>query len=142
MKNIEKYCCEDVSKIENYELALKDDFKSWDCHHRLETHTSDGEERKVYLTKDELIALKMYYSRPASELIFMRTKDHLGMHTRYKNANRKYTSLSQETKEKLSKALKGRKQPPRSEEYRRKLGLAHKGKAPWNKGLKLKKSSS
>ena len=24
------FCCEDISKIENYDLALKDNFKDWD----------------------------------------------------------------------------------------------------------------
>ena len=31
-----KYCCEDISKIENYELAKRDNFRGWVIHHRLE----------------------------------------------------------------------------------------------------------
>lgn len=52
-----KYCCEDISKIENYELAKRDNFSGWVIHHRLETHTSDGERRKVDIGKEELKAL-------------------------------------------------------------------------------------
>ena len=29
-----KYCCEDLSLIENYELAINDQTQTWDCHHR------------------------------------------------------------------------------------------------------------
>ena len=31
-----KYCCEDISKIENYEIAKRDNFRGWVIHHRLE----------------------------------------------------------------------------------------------------------
>ena len=51
MTRLEKYCCEDISKIENYEFANKDNFKGWCCHHRLETNASDGERRLVDLTQ-------------------------------------------------------------------------------------------
>ena len=40
--NFKRYC-KDYENIENYELAKKDNFKGWVIHHRLETHTSDGE---------------------------------------------------------------------------------------------------
>ena len=59
--------CDDFENIENYEVAKKDNFIGWDCHHRLETHNSDGERRLVDLTKKELIALGVYYHRPAEE---------------------------------------------------------------------------
>ena len=63
--NVKVYCCEDVSKIENYEVAVNSPEK-WVCHHRLETHNSDGERRLVDLTSTELKALDVYYHRPAS----------------------------------------------------------------------------
>lgn len=31
-----------IEKVENYEKAKADNFKGWDIHHRLETHTFDG----------------------------------------------------------------------------------------------------
>lgn len=75
------YCIpEQIAQIENYELAKKDDFNGWDIHHRLETHNSDGQRRLVNLTRTELIALDMYYNRPASELIFMRAGEHISLH--------------------------------------------------------------
>ena len=66
--------CNNIEQVENYELALKDNFKGWDCHHRLETHNSDGERRLTDITSKELIALEMYWHRPPEELIFMRRK--------------------------------------------------------------------
>ena len=73
--NFEKYC-KDYQNIENYEKAKKDDFVGWHCHHRLETHNSDGERRLVDISQKELMALNMYYNRPASELIFLTTREH------------------------------------------------------------------
>ena len=73
--NFEKYC-KDYQNIENYEKAKKDNFKGWHCHHRLETHNSDGERRLVDISQKELMALNMYYNRPASELIFLTTREH------------------------------------------------------------------
>lgn len=35
-KGMERYCCEDISKIENYEEAVADTTQMWHCHHRLE----------------------------------------------------------------------------------------------------------
>ena len=73
-------------QIENYEAAKADDFKGWHCHHRLETHTSDGKKRLVNLTRDELIEMDMYYNRPASELIFLKASDHISLHRSNKNS--------------------------------------------------------
>lgn len=42
-----KQYCKEPEKIENYQKAKKDNFKGWECHHRLETHTSDGERRLI-----------------------------------------------------------------------------------------------
>ena len=69
-------------QIENYEAAKADDFKGWHCHHRLETHTADGKRRKVDLSREELIAMNMYYNRPANELIFMKAGEHISLHKR------------------------------------------------------------
>lgn len=75
------YCIpEQIEQIENYELAKKDNFNGWHIHHRLETHNSDGEKRLVNLSREELIALDMYYNRPANELIFLTNSEHMKLH--------------------------------------------------------------
>lgn len=76
------YCCEDISNIENYSLAKADNFVNCDIHHRLETNNSDGEKRLVDLSHSELKALDMYYNRPASELIFLKHKEHMQLHNK------------------------------------------------------------
>ena len=123
-----KYYCDEIENVENYDKALADGFKGWECHHRLETHFSDGTPRpkNAQLTYKELIALGTYWNRPANELIFLTTKEHRSLHKKGKQ-------LSEETKIKLSEAHKGKKLEPFSEEHRRKIGEAHKGKSTWTK---------
>ena len=122
--NFKRYC-KDIENVENYEKAKKGNFKGWHCHHRLETHNSDGERRLVDITKKELLALDMYYNRPAEELIFMTICEHSRLHMKGKH-------LSEETKKKISEALKGEKNPNYgktfSAETRKKLREARKGK--------------
>ena len=105
-----KQYCKDYENIENYEKAKADDFKNWEIHHRLETHNSDGERRLVDITADELKALDMYYNRPADELIFMTIYEHSRLHMKGKH---------------------------RSEETRKKISSAQKGRPAWNKGKKM-----
>ena len=112
----ERYC-KDYEKIENYDKAKKDNFKGWHCHHRLETHTSDGERRLVDIGYEELQALGMYYHRPAEELIFLTSREH--------NAYKKGKQLSAETRKKMREAKKGKQF---SEEHKSKLRESHKGK--------------
>jgi hypothetical protein len=116
--------CTKPELIENYDKALVDTTKTWHCHHRLETHTSDGERRLIELSRKELIALDMYYDRPAEELIFITKEEHTGLH--FKGKNRE--PLSEEHKRKISKAEKGKKCGPFSEEHKRKISEARKGK--------------
>jgi predicted Fe-S protein YdhL (DUF1289 family) len=67
------YCAEDLSKIENYNEAIKDNLRGWQIHHKLET-------RGFGYTKKELIALGLYYNRPAEELVFLKQSEHLKLH--------------------------------------------------------------
>ena len=97
MKRNFEYFCKDCEKIENYQKAKADNFKGWDCHHRLETHNSDGERRLVDITVAELQALGMYYNRPPEELIFLRKGEHTALR-----------KVSDSTKKKLSDAGKGK----------------------------------
>ena len=60
-RNVKKYCCQDQSLIENYNIAIADNTQMFECHHRRET---------IYSRKD-LIEIGEYYNRPAIELIFL-----------------------------------------------------------------------
>ena len=139
--------CKDYENIENYYKAKADDFIGWDCHHRLETHTSDGERRLVDITAEELRSLGTYWNRPASELIFLTISEHQFLHQKGKprseetkkkmseaKKGNKYNlgkKHSEETKKKLSEAAKGKHL---SEETKKKLSEAKKGKNIWIKG--------
>lgn len=73
-REVKKYCCEDISKIENYHDALSDLNNVWHCHHKLEL--CDGKiNSKKFLVKNGL-----YYNRPANELIFLSPKNHTLLH--------------------------------------------------------------
>ena len=126
-KNVERFC-KDYTKIENYEIAVNSP-EIYACHHRLETHTSDGERRLVDISKQELITLGMYYNRPPEELVFMQRDKHTSLHWRNKK-------LSETTKAKLSAAIKGRKL---SEEHKAKITASMNGK---NHGSKSDETKS
>jgi hypothetical protein len=75
------YCKKgEEEKVMYYAEAKADNFIGWVRHHRLETHTSDGFLRSVQLSKAELIALDMYYNRPAKELIWLKAGEHRTVH--------------------------------------------------------------
>ena len=112
--------CRMPELIENYDKAVADNTQVWDCHHRLETHSSDGEKRFVDISKAELIALNMYYDRPAEELIFLKGAEHKSLHNK-----------SKETRKKISETEKGKHL---SEEHKRKLAEARKGTHWFNNG--------
>jgi hypothetical protein len=126
IKNVKRFCCEDISNIENYEKAINSS-EIWDCHHRMELIATGA---VVDSSKQDLVDWNIYYDRPADELIFLTHKDHTKLHKKGK-------CVSEETMRKLSEANKGKKKPPRSEEHRRKMSEALKGRTVWNKGLKL-----
>ena len=129
----ERYC-KDYENIENYEKALKDNFKGWHCHHRLETHNSDGERRLVDINHKELKALGMYYNRPPEELIFLTIKEH--------NAFNKGKHHTEETRKKISEGNKGKQAGENNPMYGKRHSLlsiqkmreAHKGKHWYNNG--------
>lgn len=73
-------CSEENEKIENYEKAAADNFKGWDLHHRLGTHTEDGEKRPVNISREELKKMNLYYNRPANELIYLPHDEHIRLH--------------------------------------------------------------
>jgi len=143
-----KHFCKNPENIENYQKAKADNFKGWCCHHRLETHNSDGERRLVDITRDELKALGMYHNRPASELIFLKISEHTSLHQKGKQFSEEHKKkmseakkghlISEATRNKMSKAQKGRPSPLKgkhlSEEHKNKIGEARKGKHWYNNG--------
>ena len=139
----ERYCKE-PENIENYKAAKKCNFKGWDCHHRLETHNSDGERRLVDISQKELIALGIYWNRPAEELIFLKRSEHRKLHKCSEETKKKMSeakkghTVSEETRNKLSEANIGKKH---SAETKKKMSESRKGNIPWNKGKKGKKHS-
>ena len=116
--------CRQPELIENYSKAIADNSEIWACHHRLETHNSNGERRLVDILGTELIALDLYYDRPPEELIFLTQSEHMRLHRIGKPGAMKDKHHSDETKRKMSEAHKGK---PKSEEHKRKLSEAHKG---------------
>ena len=130
-----KQYCKDYENIENYQLAKKDNFIGWECHHRLETHTPAGIRREVDIPQKELKALGMYYNRPSSELIFLTKSEHSSFNKgkkRSEETRRKMSKpKSEETRRKMSEAKKDEKNPMygkrHSEETKKKMGAAKKG---------------
>ena len=140
-RNFERYC-KDYENIENYDKALADNFKGWCCHHRLQTWNSDGERRLVDISREELIALDMYYNRPASELIFLTRSEHISLHDEGENNPNYGKHHSEETRKKISEGNKGKQAGEKhpnygkhhSEETRKKMGAALKGMRWFNNG--------
>ncbi len=113
--------CTTPELIENYEQAVADTTQVWECHHRLQTHTSDGERRLVDITAKELKALDMYYNRPAEELIFLTKEEHGSLHHKGKTPWNKGKHLSEKTRKKLSNR-------PFSEEWKNNISKSKGGK--------------
>ena len=55
--NAKRFCCEDLSLIENYALAVADTTQTWDCHHRGEILPCGRYEAK------DLKKFYLYYNR-------------------------------------------------------------------------------
>ena len=109
----ELYCCDNISLIENYELAINDNSQIWECHHRLEIQNG------IFKSDVELKKENLYYKRPASELIFLTHSEHKKLHCdnpNYRklksiqqngiNNNRYGKHLNDNVKNKISKSLK------------------------------------
>ena len=103
-----KFCSEDLSLIENYELAINDTTQTWECHHRGEVLPCGR------FSRDDLKKFGLYYKRPAAELIFLTPFDHRQLHM-------KGVPLSEATKKAISDAKKG---VPRSEATKKAISEA------------------
>lgn len=142
-----KHYCEDIENVENFEKAKADNFKGWECHHKRETHNSDGERRLVDITRKELITLDMYYNVSSEELIFLTRAEHNRLHHKGKKLSEvakkkigevhKGKKLSKKHKQKLSEVNKCNKYALgryHTEEEKKKIGEASKGKHWYNNG--------
>lgn len=96
--NAEKYCSDDISKIENYEYAVNDKSQTWQIHHKFEIQ---GNFRN---SKSMLIKCGLYYKVPAWQLVFLTKSEHLKLHHTGK-------TISDETKQKMSISNSGFKNP-------------------------------
>ena len=79
----QKYCRDDISKIENYYKAISDFTQTWHCHHKMELHDDYNN------TKSELIMMNLYFDRPAEELIFLTPSEHSQLHASNKIVSRR-----------------------------------------------------
>lgn len=76
INDLQAYCCDDISKIENYNKAMNDLTQTWQCHHKLEI--------ELYKDAKELKEMGLYYNRPAEELIFLTPFEHKSLHGKNK----------------------------------------------------------
>ena len=100
-----KFCKDDISLIENYDIAVNDKIRRWVVHHR----------RGTIYSREGLKEIGEYYNRPAIELIFMLEEEHRRFHTignHHSEKTKKKISesrigkhLSDDTKKKISKSL-------------------------------------
>lgn len=105
------YCKDDVSLIENYEKAINDKERTWECHHKLELHED-------YINNvEDLINMNLYYNRPACELIFLTKEEHCRIHLSRKETQDKATN---------SRSGKKRSNKFKNEQSIRMMGF-HKG---------------
>lgn len=116
---LKKYCSEPIENIENYEEAVNS-LDKYDCHHRLEVQGQ-------FTNSAELLKkCRMYYNRPASELIFLK----LEIHRRLHSTGRRHTA---EAKRKISEKRIGIKY---SEETLKRMSQAQIGKKHSEETLK------
>ncbi len=116
---VKSYCRDDISKIENYELAKADNFVGWECHHRLEL-TLDGEHAH---SREDLKRMNMYYNRPYFELIYLRRTEHCKLHTR---AQKRFNVLN--TPEVRKKNAAAVSKATKTQEYRDNMSKVMKGR--------------
>ena len=95
--------CRHPELIENYEKAVSDTSKMWDVHHR----------KEEFYSYKELIERGEYYDVPPEDLIFLTREEHCKIDSYCKR---------------LGETRRGKKGKKPSEETKRKLSEAHKGK--------------
>ena len=91
-KYAKKFCCEDNSLIQNYDLAIADMTQTWECHHRGELLPCGR------FSRADLKRFELYYNRTAAELIFLTPSAHRQLHL-------KGIPKNEECRAKLSKKI-------------------------------------
>lgn len=86
-----RFCSEPIENIENYENAIADTTQTWHLHHRKEIDLG--------YSKQELQDMNMYFSVPASDLIFLTPFEHRSIHS---------SNLREETREKKRVSMQGK----------------------------------
>ena len=81
--SVRLFCCDDLSNIENYDLAISDTTQTWHCHHRAEILPCGI----FYI--DDLQQNNLYFHRPANELIFLTPHDHKSIHGKNRKSSTK-----------------------------------------------------
>ena len=74
-----KFCRDDISKIENYDKAIADTTQTWELHHRTEIWWN--------CSAKDLIDNECYYNRKACELIFLTHAEHHTLHSKGKKSS-------------------------------------------------------
>ena len=124
LRKVKSFCCDDITKIENYDLAISDSTQVWQCHHRLEFMPFSNKQVGIEYLKQQ----NLYYNQPASAFIFLTEADHKSLHFTGNSRNLKGRTLKETTKQKISSSLKGIKKDPFSNEHKKRLSDSHKGK--------------
>ena len=88
---VQKYCCEPIERVQNFNLAFEDGFENWVCHHRRETEDENG--KSVFVTSEHLKENDMYFAIPASELIFLPKDFHNQLHATSRKKHKKPKQL-------------------------------------------------
>ena len=116
-----RYCKEDISKIENYELAKADNFKGWVIHHRDEIRMLPSGMIAIR-SREDLIDDGRYFNCPANELIYMTNFEHQKLHSE----NR--------TSDTLNKIANGHINKKASDATKLKMSMTRKGKSHASNG--------
>ena len=112
LKKVKKFC-KDYTQINNYEEAVNDKTKMWDCHHIL------GE----IISTEQLLDNDFYYDVPPCMLKFVTRSEHNSIH-KSGNKNGFYGKKhSDETRARMSSSHKGHDV---TDETRRKISEAAK----------------
>lgn len=116
--------CRHPELIENYDKAIADTTQTWEVHHR----------KEEFYSYAELIERGEYFDVQPEELIFLTPSEHhkIDSFCKRRSDAQKGKKLSEETKRKLSDALKGKptwnKGKHLSDEHKQKMSDALKGK--------------
>lgn len=110
-----RYCKEDISNIENYELAKADNFKGWVIHHRDEIRMLPSGMIAIR-SREDLIDDDRYFNCPANELIYMTNFEHQKLHSENRTSDtinkiangHRNKKASYATRLKMSKTRKGK----------------------------------